>query len=545
MKLPEVKDRYEFYVDLMQKCNATRDDRKKHYNKWRSYFLTGGPSNESANKINKIYSHIEQLCSLMYSSETTRFSVDLTPSASDIHKDQVPALMRALNEEWHMSNADAVFSMALMWAFVDGSRFVKLRVQGREIETSSVSAGDIGVLREDMQGLWRQEAFVHAYYITKSQLEYELGQLHDVPRLAGAMKQIIAAPKPNESSSTTTMDRIVTSASQPSVVGNVNFDLNADSSYRPKVAEDLIQMFELYVFDDEIKDYRIVTIASPGVVLFDRALEEMFIKGEIPIVQICPNPAEDYFWGYSETDKLIPLQDMRNTRMEQITHMLNLQANPPKYGSGFDGAADEFADTMDSPGGLLMANMPGAKIEAMSPKVPEDIYKEIREIDSMFEEMSGITNVIQGKGEQGVRSQGHAANLARLGSSRAKRKALLVEDSLEKIATLYLQLKQAYDPERLQSESGLQFIPEQFSKDFTVKVDGHSNSPIFMEDQRTLAFELFKAKAIDRESLLELLDVPMKQLLKDRLKVIEAKEAEQAKAAQAAEAKKHSLKAVK
>ena len=66
-----------------------------------------------------------------------------------------------------------------------------------------------------------------------------------------------------------------------------------------------------------------------------------------------------------------------------------------------------------------------------------------------------------------------------------------------------------------------------------------------MEDQRTLAFELFKAKAIDRESLLELLDVPMKQLLKDRLKVIEAKEAEQAKAAQAAEAKKHSLKAVK
>ena len=106
-------------------------------------------------------------------------------------------------------------------------------------------------------------------------------------------------------------------------------------------------------------------------------------------------------------------------------------------------------------------------------------------------------------------------------------------------------MKQAYDPERLQSESGLQFIPEQFSKDFTVKVDGHSNSPIFMEDQRTLAFELFKAKAIDRESLLELLDVPMKQLLKDRLKVIEAKEAEQAKAAQAAEAKKHSLKAVK
>lgn len=545
MKIPEAGERFEFYVDLMQKCNATRDDRKKHYNKWRSYFLTGGPANEPATKINKIYSHIEQLCSLMYSSETTRFSVDLAPNASDLHKPQIPALMRAINEEWHLSNADAIFSMALMWSFVDGSRFVKLRIQGTEIESASVSAGDIGVLREDVQGLWRQEAFCHSYYITKSQLTYELEQLQDVPRLKNVLSQIVSAPKPNESSQTTTMDRIVTSASQPSVVGNVNFDLNADSSYRPKVAEELVQMYELYVFDDELKDYRIVTIAQPGIVLFDRPLVEVFIKGEIPIVQICPNPAEDYFWGYSETDKLIPLQDMRNTRMEQITHMLNLQANPPKYGSGFDGAADEFADTMDSPGGLLMANMPGAKLEAMAPKVPEDLYKEIREIDSMFEEMSGITNVIQGKGEQGVRSQGHAANLARLGSSRAKRKALLVEDSLEKLATLFLQLKQAYDPERLQAEDGMQFIPEQFSKDFIVKVDGHSNSPIFMEDQRTLAFELFKAQIIDGESVLELVDIPMKQLLKDRYKVMQAQKAAQAQAQQAAEAKQATLKAVK
>jgi len=58
-----------------------------------------------------------------------------------------------------------------------------------------------------------------------------------------------------------------------------------------------------------------------------------------------------------------------------------------------------------------------------------------------------------------------------------------------------------------------------------VKVDAHSNSPIFMEDSRKLAFELFQAQVIDKESLLDLIEPPMKQLLKERLKKMEEKQA--------------------
>ena len=60
-----------------------------------------------------------------------------------------------------------------------------------------------------------------------------------------------------------------------------------------------------------------------------------------------------------------------------------------------------------------------------------------------------------------------------------------------------------------------------------VKVDAHSNSPIFTEDLRQLAFNMFKAGAIDKESLIDLLEPPMKQLLKEKLKVMEAKQAQQ------------------
>jgi hypothetical protein len=151
----------------------------------------------------------------------------------------------------------------------------------------------------------------------------------------------------------------------------------------------------------------------------------------------------------------------------------------------------------------------------------------LKEIDAMFEEASGISNVLSGRGEQGVRSAGHASQLARLGSSRAKKRALVVEDSLEKLATLYLKLIQVYEPEALLDTEGNKFIPEQFTKDYVVKVDAHSNSPIFMEDARSLAFNLFKAQAIDKESLIELLDPPMKQMLKERLKKMEEKAASQ------------------
>ena len=58
-------------------------------------------------------------------------------------------------------------------------------------------------------------------------------------------------------------------------------------------------------------------------------------------------------------------------------------------------------------------------------------------------------------------------------------------------------------------------------------MDGHSNSPIFTEDTRTLAFNLLKAGAIDKKSLLDLIEPPMKEELLERLKQMEAKQAAQ------------------
>jgi len=292
-------------------------------------------------------------------------------------------------------------------------------------------------------------------------------------------------------------------------------------------------MRELYVYNDETQDYQIVTIADPGVVIYDRPLwnedsnKAIFLKGELPFVHLNPNPQFDYYWGQSEVSRLIYLQEMRNKRMSEILDLLSKQVNPPTALMGFTGILDEKNFALNRAGGLLATDMPNSKVEKLAPEIPQDLYKEIGEIDAMFAEASGISSILSGHGESGVRSSGHASQLARLGSSRAKKRALIVEDALEKMATLYLRLMQMDDDTSFRDANGMDFIAEQFTKDFVVKVDAHSNSPIFMEDLRTLAFNLFKAGAIDKESLLDLLEPPMKQLLKDKLKKNEAKAAAQ------------------
>ena len=70
----------------------------------------------------------------------------------------------------------------------------------------------------------------------------------------------------------------------------------------------------------------------------------------------------------------------------------------------------------------------------------------------------------------------------------------------------------------------LTFTAEQFTKDYEVKVDGHSASPIFTEDLKHDAVTLFEAKAITRERLLDMFDPPNLQALKEELKVIEKNE---------------------
>jgi hypothetical protein len=521
MRIPEdnVK-REEFYLDLINKCGVSAAERKADYSALRNYYLFGSGPEESPAIFNKIYPHIDQLTSFLFSAETTRFSIDLGAAVPSDEFRRVPILTKALNDEWLNSNCDQVFSNALTWALCYNTTFVKL-IYRSGIHPYMIDPGNVGVLREDTPYTDRQEAIVQKYYITKSEL---MNRLYSHPKRDEILKRVSSAYHQTGLDVPEGLDRIVMSQSNPTMYGNVNLDLSGYTRYKARVAEDTVEMNELWVWNDETQDYQVVTIADPDIVIYDRPGETVFLKGECPFIQICPNPQYDYYWGQSEVQRLVFLQQLRNKRMSEILDLLSKQVNPPTALIGFSGILDEKNFALNRAGGLLSSDLPNAKVERVAPTMPQQLFEVIHEVDAMFAEASGISSVLSGRGEQGVRSAGHASQLARLGSSRAKKRAIIVEDALEKVATLYLKMMRVYDDTHFKDADGTPFIASQFTEDFVVKVDAHSNSPIFTEDLRQLAFNLFKAQAIDREGLIDLLEPPMKQLLKEKLKANEEKQ---------------------
>ena len=521
MRIPTGEDREDFYLDIIQKCMVSREERRGDYTTLRSFYLFGNDPESPPAYFNKIHPHLDQLTSFLYSAETTRFSIALGASVNSAEQRKSPALTQALNDEWLNSNADQVFSTALTWSLVYNTTFIKL-VYKNGIHPYMIEPSAIGVLREDTPYTDRQEAIVQTYYITKSEL---YARLYSHPKRDSIVSRVTTGTKVSESDIPDAVNRIVMSQTNPTIYGNVNMDLYGMNRYKSKVAEDTVEMTELWVWNDDTEDYQVVTMAAPDVIIYDRPGASVFLKGECPFIQICPNPLYDYYWGASECQQLILLQQLRNTRMTEVLDLLSKQVSPPTAFSGFSGITDEKYFAMQRAGSMIATDMPGAKVDRLAPEMPPDLFEVIHEIDAMFSEVSGISNVLSGKGEAGVRSTGHANPLARLGSSRAKKRALIVEDSLEKVATLYLKLMQSYDDTHFRDTDDVPFIAEQFSKDYVVKVDAHSNSPIFTEDLKQLAFNLFKAQAIDKETLIDLVEPPMKQLIKDKLKKREKEQA--------------------
>jgi hypothetical protein len=304
----------------------------------------------------------------------------------------------------------------------------------------------------------------------------------------------------------------------------------------------------LYVWDDEAHDFQVITIASPDVIIYERTQARMgMLKGTPIFAKVtASNKLYNYFWGESYVANLAKLQDWRTEETFNVRNLSHKQADPPASATGAGlGVIDEKLAALRMAGGRATIDAVGAKVEFHSPKMPENMFGTISEIDNSFGDSAGIGHVLQGKGEAGVRSRGQTDVLARLGSARVKKTAVVVEECAEDVATIMFRTMQEHSDQRFHAEipgkadAGLQFTAAQFTVDFELKVDAHSSSPIFVEDHKLEAKEMLELHVIDRETFLDITNPPNVQMLKERLKLIEAKEAKAAEMQMAAEAQKH------
>lgn len=564
MKLPS-KDIGGFAADLLEKCTVSRTERLQRGMTFKNLFLTG---NEDGNPAiyNHSYSFLDNLSSFLYSPVELRFNIDFYGSSNSVER----AKMRAATSEFHKyfrrSSIDTKLEEAVTWSLVKGKTFVKLKWTSDGLGGDLIQPESMGVLEENLNSLDEQDAFVQSTFISPDRL-YRRLKTH--PNREALMRKAGAYINPGKSISEgeSQLRQILVGGIQPYVSsgqqstgarGQVNWMNPPMPKFSPEIASSLIPFHELWVWNDDVGDEgewtTIQFVGADLVVAGDMTYRNIFadqydpdnkkkilepidsnpLTGKHPFMEICPNSLDGYFWGRSELCNVALLQKSINHRIDGINSMLRRQEDPPKFFSGTNGIKSSAYSIMKKAGGYLTDSNPNAKVHDLYPQLPDKIFESLHEMEGMFDKMAGFTPQMSGRGDSGVRSQGHAESLIRTGSPRFKDRALAVERQVEEIGGVCLDMLKAHVASPLEAwlpkeEAGIEGeippedplalppIPGTVSVEFLfhdlpenakVVVDSHSSSPAFSHETRTLMFDLLKVGAIDAEMLLTHLHPP-------------------------------------
>jgi len=547
-----------FVRGLVEQCTQSQMARITRGGMYRNYYLLGSDNPDGPAMYNKCFAYLDDLESLLYSPVSLAFHIGDPdePNALNIAKGRAAAAR--LGTLARRSSTDTMMSEAVCWSLVKGKAFVKMKWSRGQLAPDLVQSELMGVAQENLTRLDEDmEFFVHSTYITKYQFAR---MVWNHPDKAELLKKIKRYTKPGREGRSPDLDatakQIIVgglypyqSADSPTpnkTRGIVDWMGNPSPQLSPEMLSELIRLDEVWAWDDARQDWATFQIVGDDMLIMGRyrtinafaynpASKEEWpeLKGHHPFVEFCPNRIDGYFWGRSEICNVALLQEAINSRLAGINRMLRKQEDPPTKFIGSSGVNQNALARLRKPGGYYTDSNPNAKVEDMTPQIPGDLWESLAEYERMFDEMGGLPPIAKGRGESGVRSQGHAETLVRMFSPRFKDRALLVERDVEACGSLMLDLAEAHDPKVLtawlpQAYAGMEadpqanpflippapgLVPVRFEladldDDMSVTVNSHSSSPAFAAEARALSFDLYKIGAMDQQDVIESVDAP-------------------------------------
>lgn len=189
-----------------------------------------------------------------------------------------------------------------------------------------------------------------------------------------------------------------------------------------------------------------VTIAANGLLLAHK--KNPFMHGKMPFVMFKDYSQTNTFWGYGEVSDLEKPQDSLNIRRGQIIDLLRLCANPPLLKSHNSGISNK---TIPNVPGIMLTFNQGSEVRWMqTPQINEGLFR-LNEIDKReMEEISGISDVSQGRQAKGVTAASGIALVQQIGQTRIRPKIRKMEETLTLLGELMLSgIQQFYTEEKV------------------------------------------------------------------------------------------------
>ncbi|HEU5451890.1 MAG TPA: hypothetical protein VFU76_07895 [Terriglobales bacterium] len=520
MRIPRGSlERMDWLYTTLARLRMSMDDRRAKARTWRSWYLHGAP--EWGARYNMICPQVGTLAGYLYAPRSVRFSLNAGPVAQKQRIALFETAAVRLRTLWSESEADEVYSNNTLWSLVYGAMLGKfLWVKGRP-KCVPVPAFDFGVWRDDLPGLDGQQALLHVYRLDVDTLrewlrsagmpettaEAWLKRLGEGTTGDGPSKGAIAVGQ---------MNPIGWAGGVTQGVAGAVTDWGSTSADYGGADTPTLEVEEVWAKDDATGDWRIFQIIEKDLILSDRAND--YLPGHHPFVKLTPDPIDDWFWGRSTVEQLIPLQALREKRMNQLDRLCARQANPPMVMTGFNGVNDEKAAAVMRRGGLLASSqVPGGKVDLLTPQVSEVSFALINDIDAMFQNTLGLTDMLQGNAG-GERGGAHARALMQAGASRLTRRMQCVERAVAEGAALLLSLAKRYDDTVLIDDNDGTYLLAQVPDEAVVEVAAHSSSPLFASQAQQEAVQMMELGLIDKQDFFDLADPPMAEALKQRLK---------------------------
>jgi hypothetical protein len=537
---------------LIERCLSTREDRDRLY-QWREKYYLFGTMGYEQSKYNRLESHLDLVTSFLYAPDHAFYHIAADSNADELDVLKATALQDDYNDDFQSCGISDAIMDSIPWSLTYDTMLVK---QGWNRDRDHwfaelVPPHNFGVYREAVSGLDSQECFTHTYFMDyqKAAGKMMLAGLESlIPRLSVTHSESIS-PFPEM------LQRMIISGStgaslSGTIFGQTNPDYSPSATYQPRTEVPLVRFSELWAWDDMCLDWRVFHMLEPDILIGDSyktiqsykdatrnvhrlfgRLDKMgkkqsecnpFFPDEHPFVKIQPYPKYNYFWGKAHIDALVPLQEWMLERLDQISDIMERQAYPARVGSGGLGLTEEKMAAFGGADTFVFDQLPNFKVEELRPEMPPDVFAEFKQIESMFHEASGITEVMSGKSEQGVRSRQHAGDLRKSGSGRIKKAALTLETPLVKLGDVGLKLKMAHDDKKLRTAPGEDGKPHEFLacdvKDVKMRVDGHSHSPLFGDEARELAIVYRKFGTVDDADFIRMTNPPERDTLLHNLR---------------------------
>jgi hypothetical protein len=543
------RDLLDFSLQLIQDCNVSQGVRAAYYRMLNQIAETGRYDNTKS-LINMLNSHLVRTADHLFSPVELKFSLSFGRPKPKLVHERGKVVAQELTQTWDRNNTDMTFGRGVFEALKYGACVMKQWPQSEGEDDHPayydklVMPWQFGVYREDENRIDRQEAMCETILLTGPELWRRIYHLPDAKKLYE--KVMVNARTGTASSEPNSYFHQVLSASQLNTSGVENVQspggvvqLNNAPNYAimgPVIAPAVVEMKELWVKSgvDGKPDYVTIQVVEPDILiapLYKKA-NLLGIPQAQPYRLIQPNESTNWFWGRSELVDLIEPQALLSTWCDDAKRLMGLQIDKLMGFSGDAGITDEIYAQMRLAGWLNMP--PGSDIKDVTPQFPPEMLPMIKWVIEIINTLGGFPEIMQGKGEPGVRAGVHANTLLKTASPSLRDRSLLIERQCAACADLTLQMMEAKDEEfywikadkSVEDVEETKFLLAELPTDWRATIDSHSSSPIFADENAQLIFQARKMGTVGDEYVIDNMPFPNKEAARIQLREKEAKQAQ-------------------